>query len=240
MTPKTIVIADDDPMVRKALTKLLSNHPEYQVIAEAEDGRKAVDAVLSNRPDLAILDLRMPNMTGIEATAAINRQAPEIPVLMLTAHAEPMYLFQSVQAGAAGYVLKEASEQQLISKIEDVLSGEPVLEGHLVRRFMLQAKTIAPPRAPVPFHKDRANLVAGAVEDIEPLSPRELETLTLIADGRTNDEIAQTLYVSVHTVKTYVENIIRKLHASDRTQAACIAVRSGLLDGSLAYERGLT
>ncbi len=220
MKPKEIVIADDSDLVRRGIRQMLANHDEFRIVAEARDGQEAADKVLLHRPDLAILDLRMPKLTGIDATRIIRRTTTDIPILMLTAHAEPQYLFQAVRAGAAGYVLKEASEEQLIAQIHSVLEGEPVLDPHLVRDFMLKAATLAPtkPQYSPPPH--------------DLLTSRELEILVAVAQGHTNHHIAQDLHISSHTVKGHVEAIIKKLKASDRTQAAVRATELGLVPQS--------
>lgn len=227
-TPKPcrIVIADDSEPVRAGVKDMLANHPQdFTVIGEADNGEDAVKLIYNLEPDLAMLDLRMPRMDGIDAVRNINAHKPEIPILILTSHANPNFLYEAVLAGAAGYILKEASSQELVDKIRRVIDGEPVLDAEVVLEYMRTA------------HQDRESVIVttipenrGELQILEELSPREKQVLSLVACGYSNEKIAQLMFISPHTVKNHIRSILPKMKASDRTQAAVKAVKLGILD----------
>ncbi len=206
---------------------MLEREPDVEIVGEAQNGRQAVELTRSLNPDLVLMDVRMPKMDGLQATQAIKQELPQISVLIVTSHEEPDYLFEAIKVGCAGYVLKEASQEELTTAIRKVLDGEslldPQLSAQLLRRMVdeTQKKNEEPEQAP-PSERKEALLP-------QPLSPREAEVLGLVAQGQTNRQIAKNLLISLGTTKIYVKRIIEKLEVSDRTQAAVKAVELGLL-----------
>ena len=221
-TPARLVIVDDHHLLRRGFRSLLASEPDLEVVGEASDGREAIELCQRLRPDFVLMDVRMPRMDGLAATREIKREHPDIVVLIMTMHENPDYLLEALDAGAAGYVLKDTPADRLISAVRRSLNGESPLNqelaAQLLRRLAEERKREAEPKRPEP----RAPL-------LEPLTPRELEVLGLIATGQTNQQIAHTLVISKGTVKVHVERIIRKLSVSDRTQAAVRAIEMGLL-----------
>jgi DNA-binding NarL/FixJ family response regulator len=219
--PSRVIIADDHPLFRSAIRRTLDVHPDLEVVGEAADGREALELCRRLRPDLVLMDVQMPQMDGLAATRAIKREYPDTEVLIVTTFEDPDYLFEAIQAGAAGYVLKIATPQEIIEAVRGVLRGEsplsPELSALLLRRLVAEKRQERPPEGcPLP-------------PLAEPLAPREVEVLRLLARGHTNQEIAQNLYVSTSTVKKYVHAVICKLGVSDRVQAAVRAAELGLL-----------
>ena len=225
--PARLLLADDHVLVRKGMRAMLERQPDVEIVGEAENGLEALKLCRSLRPGLVLMDVRMPKMNGLEATRAIKQEFPTTSVLIVTSHEDPDYLFEAIKAGCAGYVLKEASQEELITAIRKVLEGEslldPQLSAQLLRRMVdeAQKKTEEPAEAP-PEERKEALLSQS-------LSRREAEVLGLVAKGQTNRQIAQNLLLSLGTVKMYVRRIIDKLGVSDRTQAAVRAVELGLL-----------
>ena len=202
---------------------MISGEPDLKIVGEAVDGQEALELCVRERPDLALMDVRMPRMDGLTATRSIKRSFPEISVLILTMHENEDYLLEAVKAGAAGYVLKDAPHQELVTAIRKVLEGETTLNRRLatglLKRLAQDAKGAAVPRNE-----------AGRPGPAHPLTARELEVLEHVALGKTNREIAEGFVISVGTVKNHVEHIISKLEASDRTQAVVRALELRLID----------
>lgn len=212
--PARMIIADDHELARAGLRTMLEGDRSLTLVGEATNGREAVALCQELRPDLALLDVRMPEMDGLAAARAIRLVCPQTRVLIVTTHENTDYLLAALKAGAAGYVLKDVTRQDLLSTIRRVLRGESVLSGEIASRA-LQRMTDQ--------QKNPTNMQA------ERLTPREREVLEQIVGGHTNRVIAQKLSLSVGTVKIHVEHIIAKLGVADRTQAAVRAVESGLL-----------
>jgi DNA-binding NarL/FixJ family response regulator len=226
--PARIVIADDHGLVRQGFRGMLAREEGLEVVGEAQDGREAVEVCSRLRPDLILMDVRMPEMDGLAATREIKQRHPKTIVLVVTMHENPDYLLEAVKAGAAGYVLKGSPNSQITSSIRRALEGESPLNQELAMHVIHSlveggAQVASPPSEPRP-HEERPE---GSPP--KPLSGRELEVLRLVARGKTNQEIAQVLGLSALTVKTYVQRIIGKLGVSDRTQAAVRAAKLGLL-----------
>ena len=207
---------------------MLDRQPDVEIVGEAENGLEALELCRRLRPDLVLMDVRMPKMNGLQATQAIKQEFPTTSVLIVTSHEDPDYLFEAIKAGCAGYVLKEAGQEELTTAIRKVLDGEslldPQLSAQLLRRMVDEAqKKDEEPTEASPEERKEALLS-------QPLSQREAEVLGLVAKGQTNRQIAQNLLLSLGTVKIYIKRVIEKLEVSDRTQAAVRAVELGLLN----------
>ncbi len=222
--PARLILADDHALVRKGIEGMLESERDLEIVGEVADGREALELCRRLRPDLVLMDVRMPEIDGLAATRAIKEETPATSVLMLTTYANPDYLLEAIRAGAAGYIIKEASCRELISAVRRALSGENPLDQELAMQLLRRVanederKTGSPP---VPDGQP------GPLP--EPLTPRELEVLQLLAQGQTNRQISQVLVISAATVKVHVEHIIGKLGVSDRTQAAVRANEAGLI-----------
>jgi DNA-binding NarL/FixJ family response regulator len=197
-----ILIADDHAIVRSGLRLLLERQPDMEVIAEAEDGVEALERTLAERPNLAILDVGMPRLTGLQATRKIRAHAPSTAVLVLSMHDDERYLVEALQAGAGAYVLKREADQELVAAVRAVAAGE--------RPLMAQV----------------GHLAGGA----EVLTPREREVVKLIAEAHTNRQIAEVLHLSEKTVESHRGNVLRKLGMRDRVELVRYAIREGLLE----------
>lgn len=216
-----IILADDHQVLRRGFRSLLTDESDLEVVGEASNGREAIELCRQLRPDLVLMDVSMPEMNGLAATREIKREYPGIGVLMLTMHENSDYLLEALDAGAAGYVLKDTPADRLLNAVRRTLDGESPLDQELatrlLRRLVRELKREAPPEPHKPLHP---------LCDV--LTPRETEVLKLLATGKTNQQIAQTLTISRGTAKVHVERIIRKLEVSDRTQAAIRAIGLGL------------
>lgn len=208
-----ILIVDDHELARSGLRAMLAGHPGIEVAGEAGGGREALALCRGVRPDLVLMDVRMSDMDGLEATRAIKAEHPEISVIIVTMHEDPDYLLEAVKAGAAGFLVKDATERELVGAVRRVLQGESLLDSRLAAQLLHRLTRDSSP--------------GGRL--VEKLSPREMEVLVLVAQGLTNKEIGARLYVSPGTVKLHVQHIIGKLGVSDRTQAAVQAIQLGLI-----------
>jgi DNA-binding NarL/FixJ family response regulator len=228
MVPTRLLLVDDHALMRKGMKSMLYGEPDLEVIGEASDGQEALELCRSLRPDVVLMDVRMPKMDGLEATQAIKRELPGISVLMVTMHENLDYLYEALKAGAAGYLLKESGQEEVIGAVRGVLNGESPLNSELsaqlLRRLVGEKEEQTKGGAPSAASQKRQ-----AAPPPETLTPREIEVLRLVVKGKTNKEVAQELVVSDLTVKTHVQHIIAKLGVSDRTQAAVRAVEFGLL-----------
>ena len=210
-SPIRILIVDDHAIVRKGIRALFRNLSEIEVVGEAENGREAIAAVERLQPDVVLMDLLMPEMDGIEATGRVMDQHPDVRILVLTSFAGEDRVFPAIKAGALGYHLKDSSPEELVQAIHQVHRGESSLHP-IIARKVLQELSRPSERPPTQ----------------DPLTPREVEVLQLVAQGRSNQEIADLLVISETTVRTHVSNILNKLHLASRTQAALYALREGL------------
>ena len=214
--PARLLIVDDHELARAGLRSMLAGEPDLEVVGEAGTGREALALCDRLAPDLILMDVRMPELDGLAATAAVKAQCPTTSVVVVTMYEDPDYLFRAVQAGAAGYLLKDATRREVLAVVRRVLQGDAVLDPALASRLL--RRLAAEPGPAV------AEAPGG------PLTARERDVLRLLVEGRTNQEIAAALGLSRGTVKVHVGRIIAKLDASDRTQAAVRAVRLGLVD----------
>jgi DNA-binding NarL/FixJ family response regulator len=212
-----VVIADDQGMVRTGFATFLSTQPDIEVVGEAADGQQAVDRVAELRPDIVLMDVRMPGMDGIEATRRIvGDDTSTTRVVVVTTFDLDEYVYEALRVGASGFLLKEASADELAAAVRIVAAGNAVIAPTITRRLIAEFAHLGGPRAPT-----RARL--------DGLTERETEVLALIATGRSNGEIADDLVVSEQTVKTHVGHIFRKLELRDRAQAIVFAYESGLV-----------
>ncbi|MGC4980304.1 MULTISPECIES: response regulator transcription factor [unclassified Streptomyces] len=212
-----VLIADDQQMVRQGFTVLLNANPGIEVIGQAVDGLDAVRQVAELAPDVVLMDIRMPELGGIEATRRITTETPHIKVLVLTTFDLDEYVYEALRAGASGFLLKDASADQLAEAVRVVAAGDALLAPGITRRLIAEFSRLdSTPRAPL---KQR----------VGDLTERETEVLAHIAQGLSNAEIAQRLVVAEQTVKTHVGRILVKLGLRDRTQAAVFAYESGLV-----------
>ena len=233
--PARLLIADDHALVREGLRTVLSGEEDIQVIAEARDGEEALSSCRELRPDLVLMDVRMPVMDGLEATRLIKKEMPHTSVVMVTMHENPDYLFEAIKAGAAGYVLKDASGDRLVGAVKRTLEGESPLNQELAMRLLVRLareekdgdptpKSADAPVAPASSEAETNSTGRQADDQLGSLTSREVEVLKLLSQGQTNPQIARSLLFSVSTVKAHVRSILNKLDVSDRTQAAVRAI----------------
>ncbi|MFD5588421.1 response regulator [Streptomyces sp. NPDC014776] len=215
--PTRVLIADDQQMVRQGFTVLLNTQPDIEVIGQAVDGLDAVAKVGELAPEVVLMDIRMPELDGIEATRRIKAATPAVKVLVLTTFDIDEHVYDALRAGASGFLLKDASADQLAEAVRVVAAGDALLAPGITRRLIAEFTRLdGTPRAPL---KER----------VGDLTERETEVLALIAQGLSNAEIAERLVVAEQTVKTHVGRILVKLGLRDRTQAAVFAYESGLV-----------
>ena len=213
-----VLLADDQELFREGLETLLSVHSDIQVVGQACNGREAVDVAAQVRPDVVLMDVRMPVLDGVRATRLLLETLPECRVIVLTTFDDDEYIFDALRAGAAGYLLKDVACARLVEAIRATARGESILEPSVA------AKVIAE------FTRVSSLVPTAQMEQMaEPLSERELEILTLIARGASNKEIADQLFIAEGTVKNHVKHILGKLDVRDRTQAALRGRELGLL-----------
>jgi NarL family two-component system response regulator LiaR len=211
-TPKIrVLVTDDHAVVRRGMRAMLEVVPDIEMVGEAENGREAVILAGKLQPDVILMDLVMPEIDGIEAIRQIKAQQPEMRILVLTTFAGEDKIFPAIKAGALGYHLKDSRPEELIDAIRQVYRGESSLHPVIARK-VLQELSRPAQQPPTP----------------DPLTPRELDVLRLVAEGRSNLEIAEDLFISEATVRTHVSHIMDKLHLASRTQVALYALREGL------------
>jgi DNA-binding NarL/FixJ family response regulator len=208
-----ILIADDFAIVREGLKKVLNAKPDLEVVAEAEDGREAVEKALKEDVHLAVLDVSMPRMTGIQAAAELQKRKPELKTLMLSMHDSEQFLFEALKAGASGYVLKSGADTDIVDACRAAMRGDSYLY----------------PSAVTTLVRDYVERGGRGEEQFDVLTPRELEVLKLIAEAYTNKQIADALFISVKTVERHRQNILDKLGMRDRVELTRYAIRRGLI-----------
>ena len=208
-----ILVADDHALVRSGLRKVLDTQPDLRVVAEAQDGAEAVERALAEDVDLAILDVSMPRLTGIQAAAQLQRERPELRVLMLSMHDSEQLLFEALKAGASGYVLKSGADTDIVDAVRAAMLGESFLY----------------PSAVTTLVRDYVDHGGHGEEQFDVLTPRELQVLKLIAEAHTSKEIAELLFISIKTVERHRQNILDKLGMRDRVELTRYAIRRGLI-----------
>jgi DNA-binding NarL/FixJ family response regulator len=207
-----ILIADDHPIVRSGLTKVIDIEPDLQVVAEAEDGAEAVEKALAEDVHLAIFDVSMPRMTGIQATAELAKRKPELRILMLSMYDSEQFLFESLKAGESGYVLKSEADKDIVDACRRTMRGESFLY----------------PSAVTTLVRDYVERGRPDDQQFDILTPRKLQVLKLIAEAHTSKDIAQELFISIKTVERHRANILDKLGMNDRVELTRYAIRRGL------------
>jgi two-component system, NarL family, response regulator DevR len=210
-----ILVVDDHEVVRLGLRALLSNQPDFVVVDEASSADEALEKALLHRPEVVILDIRMPGKNGIEACRELKERLPEIQVLMLTSYAEDEMLFDAISAGAAGYVLKQGGGEELVRAVRRVAEGDALLDPAVTQRVLARVREAT--------RREQA----AAFKD---LTEQELRVLGLVSEGLTNKEIAKELFLGEGTVRNYVSSILSKLDLTNRAEAAAYAVRHNLHD----------
>jgi len=210
-----ILICDDQVIVCEGLRTILDSDPEIHVVAVAHDGAEALQQIPTSQPDLVLMDLKMPYMNGIVATRRIKALHPQIPVLVLTTYDDDEWLFDAIRSGASGYLLKDTPPQDLIAAIKGSLSGQSFIDPDVAGKLL----------GAIALQPDEKHDITGYS-----LSEREQEVLELIAQGLSNADIAERLYLTEGTIRNYTSTLFRKLGVSDRTQAAIVALRYGLVE----------
>lgn len=214
-----ILLADDHVMLRQGTLALLQREADIEVIGQASDGRQAVDLAHDLRPDIVVMDVRMPELSGVEATRLIREALPEVQVLVLTAHDDEQYIFSLLEAGASGYLLKTAPVSELAKAIRQVKSGESPLSPSIARKIVVRMS-----------NKDaKSPQAAQENANSNDLTSRELEVLQLLAQGMNNRAIAESMSVSERTVHAHLSNIFTKMGVSSRLEAVLLAIRRGWL-----------
>jgi two-component system, NarL family, response regulator DegU len=209
-----VLIAEDQTLMRQGLKTILDLEDGFEVVGEASDGQEAVERALALRPDVVLMDVQMPRMTGVEATTLLAASLPTTRVIILTTFDYDEYVFDGIKAGARGYLLKDTPATELLATIRRVHGGESIIQPSVAARMIAEFT--------------RRSAMPQESED-EPLSERERDVLRLIADGLSNKEIAGRLILAEGTVKNHVSTILEKLHAANRTQAARVAREQGLI-----------
>lgn len=213
-----LMLVDDQRLMRDGLRTILELEPDLEVVAEAENGKQALEEYSAHQPDVVLMDIRMPEMDGVEATRQLVERDSKALIIILTTFDDDQYVFEGLRAGALGYLLKDVSGGELAEAIRTVKAGGALIEPSVARKMVAEFARIAPAT------KERAERL------VEPLSEREEEVLRLLAQGLTNREIAHRAHLAEGTVKNYVSAILNKIGARDRTQAALKAQEMGLLD----------
>ena len=213
-----VLIADDHRIIREGLNAILEMKEDIQIVGEAADGGEAVEKARTLMPDVIVMDVSMPGMGGVEATRIIKRELPHIGIIALTMYDDQQYIFDFVRAGATGYLLKDADSAQIVSAIRAVSHGESLIHPSVASKILAEFSLL-------PGGKGKKQSFLE-----HDLTKRELTVLRLVAEGKTNKEIANVLDLSEKTVKNHVRNIFHKLHVYDRTQAAILAIRKGIID----------
>ncbi len=213
MAKKRIILVDDHEVVRIGLKTLIERHPEFEVVGEASSAQEAVEKTASLEPDVVVMDIRLPGVSGIDACEEIVKRFPQTKVLMLTSYAEDEMLFSTIRAGASGYVLKQIGGDDLIRALESVGSGKGLLDPAVTQRVFQEVRRAV--------REEEASAFAN-------LSQQEKHVLQLVSEGRTNREIAKALFLGEGTVRNYVSSILSKLGVSNRAEAAAYAVEHSL------------
>jgi DNA-binding NarL/FixJ family response regulator len=209
-----IMLADDHGLVRRGLRMILDAQPDLEVIAEASDGAEAVNVAMGTEIDLAILDISMPRMTGLQAVRELHQRKPDLPILILSMHENEQYLYEALKAGASGYVVKTVADRELVEACRATIRGEPFLYPGVVTTLV----------------EDHLRRARNGEKPRDPLTPRETEVIKLVAESYTNRQIAEALVISENTVERHRANILEKLGMGDRVELTRYAIRVGLVE----------
>ena len=216
-----VLLADDHALFREGVSSILSAHPEFEIVGQAADGLEAVAKAKALKPDLVLMDIKMPSCDGLEAMRLIQAALPRVNIVMLTVCEEDEKLFEAIRSGAKGYMLKNTPPDKFLCLLQGVNEGKAAITLTMASRILAEFRRL-PPAPPVDeIHKT--------------LTRRERQVLALVVQGATDQEIADTLTLSLHTVKTHMRHILAKLHASNRREAADMAVRKGLVRTNFYY-----
>jgi NarL family two-component system response regulator LiaR len=211
-----VLVADDHPLVRRGIRAVIDTEPDMAVVGEAADGQEAVELARQLRPDVILMDLVMPRKGGVEAIREIRQANPQARILVVSGFDSDDLVFPAIEAGAVGYMLKDISPIELLAAVREIYEGKSALHPNIAMKLV-----------------HRLSTSTGQEPEEEPLTRRELQVLTWVAQGMTNQEIADELWISERTVGVHVSNILHKLHLENRTQAALYAVESGLIEPSI-------
>ncbi|MDD3927228.1 MAG: response regulator transcription factor [bacterium] len=211
-----LLIADDHPLMREGIQRVLSEAGDIIVIGEAKNGIDAVEMARSHDPDVIIMDISMPELSGVDATRQIKKESPRVAVLILTVYEDNEHIFEAIKAGASGYILKDIVAERLVEAVRMASVGEALVEPSIASKLLEEFSHISNYRE--------------ASEVFDELTAREIEILQAIADGHGNKDVASSLFISEKTVKNHLSNIFRKLQVNDRTQAVLLALRRGLIN----------
>jgi len=214
--PYRILLADDHPLFREGIKIALGSNSDIKVVGEAKDGFEAIALARQTMPDIILMDISMPRCNGLEATLAITREMPHIKIIILTVSEDSQNLYEAIRSGAQGYLIKDLQPKQLFKAIEMIADGEVLLAGGVAAKILVEYR----------HHSPQAD---SEQEIIDPLTERELEVLGLVAEGLSNIEIADRLFISSNTVKNHMSNILTKLHLRNRIQLTTYAIRKGLV-----------
>ncbi|WP_068673096.1 response regulator transcription factor [Oceanobacillus sp. Castelsardo] len=220
-----IVLIDDHKLFREGVKRILEFEPSFEVVAEGSDGSEATKLVKENNPDIVLMDINMPNTNGVEATADLVRYFPNSKVIILSIHDDENYVTHALKTGALGYLLKEMDADALIEAIKVVSEGGSYLHPKVTHNLVLEYRRLA--------KENRPSVNDRGIEYRKPLhllTKRECQVLQLLADGKSNRAVAETLYISEKTVKNHVSNILQKMNCNDRTQAVVSAIRKGWVE----------
>jgi DNA-binding NarL/FixJ family response regulator len=211
-----VLIADDQEIVREGLKRILQTDPDILVVATANDGQEALDLFALHQPDLVLMDLQMPRMNGVQAIYHLREEHPDLPILVLTTYMDDKWLFDAIRSGASGYLMKDRPRQELLDAIHGTMQGEAFIDPSVAGRVLSNVAS---------------SPLKSAPEKSYMLSEREQDILNLLAEGLSNAEISQRLYLSEGTVRNYTSTLFAKLGVADRTQAVILALREGLVSG---------
>ncbi len=215
-----ILIVDDHALFRVGIRQILEREPDFEIVAEAEDGRTALDAAFATNPDVVLMDLSLPAPGGIDATQRIKRELPAAAIVVLSTEEDEDALFEAIKAGAAAFILKDIAPEDLVMIIRRVIAGEYLINDKVFSKPAVASRVLKEFRELAVYGQEAAPIFA-------PLSPREVEILDNIAQGMTNKQVAYALSISEQTVKNHMSSILRKLSVNDRTQAVVYAMRQG-------------
>ncbi|MBO8157871.1 MAG: response regulator transcription factor [Bacillaceae bacterium] len=224
--PIKVVLIDDHKLFREGIKRILDFEPDFEVVAEGDDGNQAVELISLHQPDVVILDINMPNMNGVETTRRLLDQFPDLKILILSIHDDESYVTHALKSGAQGYLLKEMDTEELIEAIKVVKEGGSYLHPKVTHNLVKEYRRLANESQKQQFNR---------VEYRKPLhllTRRECEVLQLLADGKSNRGVAEALYISEKTVKNHVSNILQKMNVNDRTQAVVQAIKNGWVEVS--------